>query len=244
MKNMHRREFSTALLGASVLAAGLPAAAQGGPVEGTHYVRLGQPLPVTAPSGKVEVVEFFWYGCPHCNAFEPMLDAWTKKLPADVSFRRVPVAFRDEPFGTHQRIYYALETMNQVEAMHRKVFYAIHNDRQKLDKPAEIAAFMTKNGVDGVYDADPAKVPTATRFDHLTYLDAGPIAEAQGAAAVALHARTAEQAYSGKADWKLITDVKRAVKSIPIIGNGDVTINGRTMNIGEAIIEFNLADED
>jgi thiol:disulfide interchange protein DsbA len=78
-----------------------------------------------------------------------MLEAWTKKLPADVSFRRVPVAFRDEPFGTHQRIYYALETMNQVEAMHRKVFYAIHNDRQKLDKPAEIAAFMTKNGVDG-----------------------------------------------------------------------------------------------
>lgn len=149
MKNMHRREFSTALLGASALAVGLPAAAQGGPVEGTHYVRLGQPLAVTAPAGKVEVVEFFWYGCPHCNVFEPMLEAWTKKLPADVSFRRVPVAFRDEPFGTHQRIYYALETMNQVEAMHRKVFYAIHNDRQKLDKPAEIAAFMTKNGVDG-----------------------------------------------------------------------------------------------
>ena len=149
MKNMHRREFSTALLGASALAVGLPAAAQGGPVEGTHYVRLGQPLAVTAPAGKVEVVEFFWYGCPHCNAFEPMLEAWTKKLPADVSFRRVPVAFRDEPFGTHQRIYYALEALNQVEAMHRKVFYAIHNDRQKLDKPADIAAFMTKNGVDG-----------------------------------------------------------------------------------------------
>ena len=149
MKNMHRREFSTALLGASALAVGLPAEAQGGPVEGTHYVRLGQPLAVTAPAGKVEVVEFFWYGCPHCNVFEPMLEAWAKKLPADVSFRRVPVAFRDEPFGTHQRIYYALETLNQVEAMHRKVFYAIHNDRQKLDKPADIAAFMTKNGLDG-----------------------------------------------------------------------------------------------
>jgi thiol:disulfide interchange protein DsbA len=118
-------------------------------VEGTHYVRLGQPLAVTAPAGKVEVVEFFWYGCPHCNVFEPMLEAWAKKLPADVSFRRVPVAFRDEPFGTHQRIYYALESLNQVEAMHRKVFYAVHNDRQKLDKPAEIAAFMTKNGLDG-----------------------------------------------------------------------------------------------
>ena len=149
MKKMQRREFSTALVGAGALALGLPAAAQGGPVEGTHYVRLGQPLPVTAPAGKVEVVEFFWYGCPHCNAFEPMLEAWVKKLPEFVAFRRVPVQFREEPFGTHQRIYFALETMGQLEAMHRKVFAAIHNDRLKLDKPAEIQAFMSKNGLDG-----------------------------------------------------------------------------------------------
>jgi thiol:disulfide interchange protein DsbA len=149
MKKMQRREFSTALVGAGALALGLPAAAQGGPVEGTHYVRLGQPLPVTAPAGKVEVVEFFWYGCPHCNAFEPALEAWVKKLPEFVAFRRVPVQFREEPFGTHQRIYFALETMGQLEAMHRKVFAAIHNDRLKLDKPAEIQAFMSKNGLDG-----------------------------------------------------------------------------------------------
>ncbi|WP_298833900.1 thiol:disulfide interchange protein DsbA/DsbL [uncultured Piscinibacter sp.] len=146
---MQRREFSAALLGASTLGLGLPASAQGGPVEGTHYVRLGQPLPVTAPAGKVEVIEFFWYGCPHCNAFEPMLEAWVKKLPDYVAFRRVPVQFREEPFGTHQRIYYALEALGQLDAMHRKVFYAIHNDRQKLDKPADIAAFMSKNGLDG-----------------------------------------------------------------------------------------------
>lgn len=149
MKKMQRREFSTALVGAGALALGLPAAAQGGPVEGTHYVRLGQPLPVTAPAGKVEVVEFFWYGCPHCNAFEPALEAWVKKLPEFVAFRRVPVQFREEPFGTHQRIYFALEAMGQLEAMHRKVFAAIHNDRLKLDKPAEIQAFMSKNGLDG-----------------------------------------------------------------------------------------------
>lgn len=149
MKKMQRREFSTALVGAGALALGLPAAAQGGIVEGTHYVRLGQPLPVTAPAGKVEVVEFFWYGCPHCNAFEPMLEAWVKKLPEFVAFRRVPVQFREEPFGTHQRIYFALETLGQLEAMHRKVFAAIHNDRLKLDKPAEIQAFMSKNGLDG-----------------------------------------------------------------------------------------------
>jgi len=116
-------------------------------VEGTHYVKLGQAAPTSAP-GKIEVVEFFWYGCPHCNAFEPALDAWQKKLPADVAFRRVPVAFRDEPFVAHQRIFFALESLGKVDAMHRKVFYAIHSEHARLDKPDEIAAFMEKNGID------------------------------------------------------------------------------------------------
>jgi len=148
---MKRRHFNARLLATSAATLGLasvvPSHAQGTPVEGKNYVKLSQPVAVTG-GGKIEVVEFFWYGCPHCNDFEPMLESWAKKLPADVLFRRVPVAFRDEPFGAHQRIYYALETMGLVEAMHRKVFYAIHNDRMKLDKPADIAAFMGKNGVD------------------------------------------------------------------------------------------------
>jgi thiol:disulfide interchange protein DsbA len=150
---MKRRNFSAALLGTSLGATGLavttPAPAQGGaPVEGTHYVKLSQPLPLPA-GGKIEVIEFFWYGCPHCNTFEPMLDAWSKRLEADVAFRRVPVAFREEPFVAHQRIFYALEALGQFEPLHRKVFYAIHVERARLDKPAEIALFMTKNGLDG-----------------------------------------------------------------------------------------------
>ncbi len=146
---MNRREFSNTALGLSLGTAGLsfPAFAQGGPVEGKDYVRLGQPQPV--PPGKIEVLEFFWYGCPHCNAFEPALEAWVKKLPADVNFRRVPVAFSNDPFVAHQKIYYALEAMGQVEAMHRKVFYAIHVERQRLDKAPDIVAFMTKSGIDG-----------------------------------------------------------------------------------------------
>jgi thiol:disulfide interchange protein DsbA len=147
---MDRRQFSTRLLGTGVgvaaFVAGGPARAQRAPVEGTHYVKLSQPLPV-AP-GKIEVIEFFWYGCPHCNAFEPQLDAWQKKLPADVAFRRVPVAFRDEPFTAHQKIFFALDAMGLVPTLHRKVFYAIHVDQQRMDKPQEIAAFMAKNGVD------------------------------------------------------------------------------------------------
>jgi len=145
---MNRRDFSTQLAaGALGLTAVSAAQAQGAPVEGTHYVKLGQAAPTSAP-GKIEVVEFFWYGCPHCNAFEPALDAWQKKLPADVAFRRVPVAFRDEPFVAHQRIFFALESLGKVDAMHRKVFYAIHSEHARLDKPDEIAAFMEKNGID------------------------------------------------------------------------------------------------
>jgi thiol:disulfide interchange protein DsbA len=159
---MNRRDFSAQLVGASLGGAGLGtigltastgALAQGAPVEGTNYIKFAQPVSPATP-GKIEVLEFFWYGCPHCNAFEPALDAWQKKLPADVVFRRVPVAFRDEPFVAHQKIFYALETLGKVEAMHRKVFYAIHNDRMRLDKLPDITAFMAKNGVDAAKFGD------------------------------------------------------------------------------------------
>lgn len=146
---MKRREFSTSALaaGLSLGIAPFGARAQGGPVEGQQYVRLARPQPVATP-GKIEVVEFFWYGCPHCYEFEPMLEAWVKKLPPDVALRRVPVAFRDEPFTAHQKIFYALEALGQVDAMQMKVFNAIHREHNRMDKPAEIAAFMQKNGID------------------------------------------------------------------------------------------------
>lgn len=148
---MNRRDFSAQLvgfgLGAAGLTTGLHAHAQGKPVEGQHYVRLGTPVPVNAPAGKIEVIEFFWYNCPHCNSFEPTLEGWVKKLPADVAFRRVPVAFR-EMYMPQQQLFYALEAMGKVEALHRRVFHAIHTERQRLEKPDEIAAFVEKNGID------------------------------------------------------------------------------------------------
>lgn len=149
---MNRRDFSFQLTGVALTCAALGqplvASAQGAPVEGRDFVRVNPAAPVQAPAGKVEVVEFFWYGCPHCNAFEPALEAWVKKLPPNVAFRRSPVAFRENPHGLHQRIYFALEAMGKVEALHRKVFAAIHVERQRLDKPDDIADFMAKNGVD------------------------------------------------------------------------------------------------
>lgn len=144
---MKRRDFSAALIGAAALVP--PAAqAQGGPIEGRQYIRLSTPVPVSAPPGKIEVIDFFWYGCPHCFAFEPQLDAWARQLPDYVAFSRVPVMFRAEPFTTHQRIFYALEAIGALDTMHRKVFNAVHVSRLPLDKPADISAFMARNGID------------------------------------------------------------------------------------------------
>lgn len=146
---MKRRDFSLGAAGASALAmSGQSALAQGRkPEEGTDFLSIGKPAPVEAPAGKVEVVEFFWYSCPHCNAFEPKLETWIKAAPKDVYIRRVPVAFRDD-FVPQQRLFYVLEAMNKLDDMHRKVFYAIHNERQKIDTQDTIAAWVEKQGVD------------------------------------------------------------------------------------------------
>ncbi len=149
---MNRRDFSAQLavtsLGgaASLFVVASPAAAQGGPVEGKQFAKIEPPVPPMA-AGKIEVLEFFSYACPHCSAFEPTVEAWTKKLPADVAFHRVPVPFLMN-FENLMRTYYSLETMGLVDTMQRKVFTAIHVDRNFLEKPADIASLMAKNGVD------------------------------------------------------------------------------------------------
>jgi thiol:disulfide interchange protein DsbA len=148
---MKRREFSL-LAGAAAVAtqALLPTAAQADaarPVAGTDYLVLDPRAAVEAPAGKIEMVEFFWYNCPHCSSFEPELSAWLKKLPKDVAFRRVPVAFRDD-FVPQQRLYYTLEAMGLVDKLHAKVFAAIHGERLDLSKTPAILDWVSKQGVD------------------------------------------------------------------------------------------------
>ena len=145
---MNRRDFTTLSLATTCVGL-LPAFghAQGGPVEGKDYVKLSQRQPTQDPK-KLEVVEFFWYGCPHCHAFEPMLEAWVKKLPPDITFRRLPVAFREVPFVLHQKLYFAIEAMGLVDTLHRKVFTAMHVERNPMNTPEAIGDFVAKNGVD------------------------------------------------------------------------------------------------
>ncbi|MFT3813398.1 MAG: thiol:disulfide interchange protein DsbA/DsbL [Acidovorax sp.] len=144
---MKRREFS--LTAATALAAGAfagPALAQQFR-EGKDYRKLGKPAPTEAPAGKVEVIEFFWYSCPHCNAFEPAFEAWVKSVPKDIVVHRAPVAF-NASFVPQQKIYFALQGMGRLDDMHAKVFRAIHVDHMRLGKDDEIFDFMGKQGVD------------------------------------------------------------------------------------------------
>lgn len=116
------------------------------PVNGVDYRTLEQPQPTSA-GNKVEVTEFFWYACPHCNALEPALNDWVKKQGDNIVFKRVPVNFR-ESFIPQQRLYYTLKEMGKLEEMHAKIFQAIHNGRQRLDTDAEVIEFIEKQGID------------------------------------------------------------------------------------------------
>jgi protein dithiol oxidoreductase (disulfide-forming) len=148
---LKRRQFSVQLAAASL---GLPflntAIAQGAPSEGNGYEKLAAPVPVSPPAGKVDVVEFFSYACPHCAQFEPLLGAWTKKPPAGADFRRVPVVFVGRNGKNFQAMYYALEELRLLDAMHAKAFEAIHSNGSLKPNaaPDEIAAWVGKNGGD------------------------------------------------------------------------------------------------
>lgn len=147
---MKRREFSVCAMTAALagLVALSPVQAQPRrPEEGKEYLKLARQVPVETAAGKIEVVEFFWYNCPHCNAFEPSLEAWSRNLPADVVLRRIPVGFRDN-FVPQQRLFFSLQAMGLVEKLHAKVFAAIHLDRIDLTRGDAIAAWVAQQGVD------------------------------------------------------------------------------------------------
>jgi len=190
---MNRRAFSLQLAGvagaAALAAGGLPlrALAQGAaPVEGKDYQKLKQPVTM-ASTGKIEVVEFFWYACPHCYHFEPTLEPWVAKLPPDVHFRRVPVGFNDVRKEFHQRLYFTLEAMNQVDALHAKMFARFHLQHKPIDREADALQFAQENGLDAAKFKDilnsfsmQTKIAQANRLTEAYGIDGVPELGIQG----------------------------------------------------------------
>ena len=110
------------------------------------YTELKPPQP-TETGGKIDVIEFFWYGCIHCYNLEPALEGWLKQLPPDAQFRRVPAVFN--PRWEHDaRIFYAFEALGLLQKLHRPFFDAIHQDRLRTDDPKALAQWLQKQGVD------------------------------------------------------------------------------------------------
>ena len=133
-----KKLLSTLLLSLG-LAAGLAQASPAAPVAGKDFEVMKSPQPVSAPAGKVEVIEFFWYGCPHCYEFEPTIEAWVKKQGNNIDFKRVPVAFRDD-FVPHSKLFYAVSALG--------IFNAIHKQKNYLLTPQAQADFLATQGVD------------------------------------------------------------------------------------------------
>jgi thiol:disulfide interchange protein DsbA len=124
-------------------------------VEGTDFKTINPPLPAENASGKVQVMELFWYGCPHCNEMEPSIKAWLKNKPADVEFVRVPAVFsrvdRDgrspNAWFTHAKAFYAAQALGVGEKMHERLFHALHKEDRPLRTEEDLAKFFAEQGV-------------------------------------------------------------------------------------------------
>ena len=140
---MKRREFAQACaLGVVASAWSVPALAQK-----AGYTELKKPASTSAPAGKIEVLQFFSYGCSHCKNFDPIYEAWAKTVPGDVALRMVHVGF-NKNFEPLQRIFYALESLNAMAAVHPKVFKAFQDEKKRLDNPEVLFPWIAAQGLD------------------------------------------------------------------------------------------------
>ncbi|KAA0988352.1 thiol:disulfide interchange protein DsbA/DsbL [Pseudomonas sp. ANT_J12] len=135
--------ISAALVAASLFGMN---AAQAAEAPAAPYVELANAVPVAVP-GKIEVVELFWYGCPHCYAFEPVINPWVEKLPSDVNFVRIPAMFGG-PWDAHGQMFLTLEAMGVESKVHKAVFEAIQKEHKKLTDKNDMADFLATQGVD------------------------------------------------------------------------------------------------
>lgn len=114
-------------------------------VEGTHYEEIADPVR-TADPNKIEVTEIFWYGCPHCYAFEPLIHSWEEKLPSDVAFVRSPGMW-NKTMEIHAQIYYAAQSLDVIDDIHSVAFSEIHQKRNYLQSEGVVKKMFLDAGV-------------------------------------------------------------------------------------------------
>jgi thiol:disulfide interchange protein DsbA len=145
------RRALVAALAVSPLATPLASLAQGR----SAFSEIKPPLPADG-SGKIEVVEFFWYGCPHCYRLEPQIETWLKKLPSDAEFKRVPAVF-NERWAQDATIFYAFDALGVLPKLHWPLFQAIHRDGLVTSNRQALEEWLAKNGVEAKKFEDTAK---------------------------------------------------------------------------------------
>jgi len=135
-----------ASLFAALMLAGAPLLLHGADYsEGFEYKNIIPPQP-TSSTDKIEVVEMFWYGCPHCYKFEPALEKWLENKPANVKFVRIPAVFR-KSWQIHARAYYVAEALGVQDKIHHALFEALHKQKELINTPKALKAFFKKHGV-------------------------------------------------------------------------------------------------
>jgi thiol:disulfide interchange protein DsbA len=140
-----RRSFVRSIFAlGTALTVAMPALAQ---TAGKDYTPIA-PVQPTDDATKIEVLEFFSYGCPHCSDFHPLISAWAAKQPGDVVFKRVPVSFGRAAWANAAKLYYTLEATGDLAKLDGDVFKAIHNERVNLFDEKTILEWVTKKGVD------------------------------------------------------------------------------------------------
>jgi len=177
-----------------------------------QFTELKPAQSVETEGKKIEVVEFFWYGCIHCYNLEPYLETWVKKLPADTQFRRIPAIF-NQRWGHDATIYYAMEALGLVDKLHRPLFDAIHRDRLNTADDSQFSAWLQKQGVDAAKFKDTMKsFSVQSRTRRAAQLTAGY--KIDGTPAMAVQGRYTVSADQGRSQQGMIDTVNYLVDQV------------------------------
>ena len=194
---MRRLLAALALAGAAFLPVSAPAQ------QAVQFLEINPPLPTDA-AGRIEVVEFFWYECPHCYSLEPRIEAWLKTLPKDVEFRRVPAMFNQQ-WALSGRVYYTLEAIGELDRLHRLLFDAIHNGGLKITNMKQLQDWLERQKVDlGKFNAAFKSFAVESRLKRALELTAA--SRIESVPQMMVNGRYLVSADSAKGDMLLVVD--------------------------------------